>query len=121
MNSWKHSPSARLLCGVVALCLALAISTSPLEAQSTFPQYDHVFLIVMENEGYGQVVGNQFAPILNALANDYGLATNYTGVADPSEPNYARHARRRLLRYQLRRPVLVPWAHHKRRQPDVPA
>jgi phosphatidylinositol-3-phosphatase len=22
------------------------------------------------------------------LANDYGLATNYTGVGDPSEPNY---------------------------------
>jgi hypothetical protein len=45
-------------------------------------------LIIMENEGYNQVVGNQFAPILNALANDYGLATNYMGVADPSEPNY---------------------------------
>jgi hypothetical protein len=42
----------------------------------------------MENEGYNQVIGNPFAPILNALANDYGLATNYTGVADPSEPNY---------------------------------
>jgi hypothetical protein len=42
----------------------------------------------MENEGYNQVVGNRFAPILNALTNNYGLATNYTGVADPSEPNY---------------------------------
>jgi len=88
MNSWKHCPSARLLCGVVALYLALGISTSSLAAQSTFPQYDHVFLLIMENEGYNQVVGNQFAPILNALAIDYGLATNYTGVADPSEPNY---------------------------------
>jgi hypothetical protein len=73
-----------------ALCgfSALATLTFPLEAQSTFPKYDHVFLIIMENEGYNQIVGNQFAPILNALANDYGLATNYTGVADPSEPNY---------------------------------
>jgi hypothetical protein len=88
MNSWKYCPSTRLLFGIVALCLAFATFTSPLEAQSTFPQYDHVFLIIMENEGYNQVVGNQFAPILNALANDYGLATNYTGVADPSEPNY---------------------------------
>jgi hypothetical protein len=25
---------------------------------------------------------------LNALSKHYGLATNYTGVADPSEPNY---------------------------------
>ena len=88
MNSWKHCLSTRLLCGVVALCLALATIVPPLEAQAAFPQYDHVFLIIMENENYNQVVGNQFAPILNALANDYGLATAYSGVSDPSEPNY---------------------------------
>src|SRR6516225_5051261 len=88
MNSWRHFRSARLLCcGVIALCLAFA-ATSRLEAQTAFPHYDHVFLIILENEGNNQVVGNRFAPILNALANDYGLATNYTGVADPSEPNY---------------------------------
>src|SRR5215469_10146924 len=88
MNTWKHFRSARLLCcGAIALCLAFA-ATPPLEAQTAFPQYDHVFLIIMENENYNQVVGNQFAPILNALAKDYAVATNYTGVADPSEPNY---------------------------------
>jgi Phosphoesterase family len=57
-------------------------------AAQTFPQYDHVFLIIMENEGYGGVIGNQYAPMINAMAQDYGLATNYTGVGDPSEPNY---------------------------------
>lgn len=88
MNIWKHCLSTRLLCGVVALCMTLATIAPPLEAQAAFPQYDHVFLIIMENENYNQVVGNQFAPILNALANDYGLATAYTGVSDPSEPNY---------------------------------
>jgi hypothetical protein len=55
---------------------------------TTFPQYDHVFLILEENEGFNQIIGNKFAPILNALGANYGLATNYTGVADPSEPNY---------------------------------
>ena len=92
MNFWKYSPFVRLMYQTVALCVAFAISASTMEAQTAnvagFPQYDHVFLIIMENEGYNQVVGNSFAPILNALANDYGLATNYTGVADPSEPNY---------------------------------
>lgn len=92
MNSSKHCPFKRLLHGVVALCLAFAAATSTLEAQSSgspaFPQYDHVFLLIMENEGYNQIIGNQFAPIINALAQDYGLATNYRGVADPSEPNY---------------------------------
>ena len=88
MKSWKHRRGARLISGVLALCLAFAAPTSTVEAQTTFPQYDHVFLIIMENENFNQVFGNQFAPILNALAHDYGLATNYTGVADPSEPNY---------------------------------
>jgi hypothetical protein len=67
--------------------LAFAASASAAQAQ-VFPKYDHVFLIIMENEQYGQVIGNPYAPILNGLANDYGLATNYSGVADPSEPNY---------------------------------
>jgi hypothetical protein len=88
MNSWKYGPSASVLSGWLALCLVFAAPASTLQAQTTFPTYDHVFLIIMENEGYNQVVGNQFAPILNALAQDYGLATNYSGVADPSEPNY---------------------------------
>ena len=57
-------------------------------ALANFPQYDHVFLLIEENEGYNNVIGSQYAPILNALAADYGLATNYRGVADPSEPNY---------------------------------
>ena len=87
MNRWKHYPSARFLHGAVATCLALAASVSILRAQ-TFPQYDHAFLVVMESENYSAVIGNQYAPILNALAQDYGLATNYAGVGDPSEPNY---------------------------------
>ncbi len=86
MNRWKHLPWARFWCGVAALYLVFAAAPA-LDAQS-FPQYDHVFLVIMENENYNQVIGNQHAPILNALAADYGLATNYRGVADPSEPNY---------------------------------
>jgi hypothetical protein len=52
------------------------------------PAYDHVFLIINENHNYNQIIGNPAAPIINALANAYGLATSYTGVSDPSEPNY---------------------------------
>ena len=88
MHSWKHCPCPRLLGGVVALVLTFAASIPSLKAQGAFPTYDHVFLVVMENEGYNQMVGNEYAPILNALANDYGVATDYRGVADPSEPNY---------------------------------
>lgn len=66
--------------------------SSPLAASSEglagFPQYDHVFLIINENHNAKQILGNPAAPIINALATDYGLATSYTGVGDPSEPNY---------------------------------
>ena len=65
---------------------ASAISAST--AQEAVPSYNHVFLLIMENEGYQQLIGNPHAPILNALAADYGIATDYRGVADPSEPNY---------------------------------
>jgi hypothetical protein len=86
MSGWKNSLSARVIFGVVvALCLSFAAST--LQAQS-IPRYDHVILLVMESEGFSAIIGNNNAPILNALAQDYGLATNYSGVGDPSEPNY---------------------------------
>ncbi len=48
----------------------------------------HVWIIVMENRAYSQVIGDADAPFLNQLAADNGLATDYHGVAHPSEPNY---------------------------------
>ncbi len=52
------------------------------------PRYQHIFLIVMENSSYDDLIGSPDAPRINALARTYGLATNYWGVAHPSEPNY---------------------------------
>ncbi len=56
-------------------------------AQDVRP-FSHVFVIVLENHGLKRVVGNPNLPTLNALAKRYGLATNYSGVAHPSLPNY---------------------------------
>jgi hypothetical protein len=47
-----------------------------------------VFLIVLENHSYAQIVGNPNAPFLNSAAKRYGLAANYSGITHPSEPNY---------------------------------
>ncbi|MEZ0067069.1 hypothetical protein ABIA32_003082 [Streptacidiphilus sp. MAP12-20] len=52
------------------------------------PHYDHVFVVVEENHGYGDLIGNPAAPNLNALATEYGSATRYYAVSHPSEPNY---------------------------------
>jgi hypothetical protein len=74
--------------GVLCVLLLLAAFTTASAQASSFPRYNHIFLIQEENEDYSSVIGNPADPIINALAKDYGLATNYTGVADPSEPNY---------------------------------
>jgi hypothetical protein len=72
---------------VVAVSL-LVVSGSAASAGLGVPRYGHVFLLIDENHNYSSIIGNPAAPEINALAADYGLATRYTGVADPSEPNY---------------------------------
>ena len=74
--------------GMAVALVSAAASATAATAASSFPQYNHVFLVVQENENSNQVIGNTAAPEINALAADYGLATRYTAVGDPSEPNY---------------------------------
>jgi hypothetical protein len=52
------------------------------------PHLDHVFLIMMENHGYSQIVHNPNAPFINQLAASANTATNYFAVAHPSLTNY---------------------------------
>lgn len=49
---------------------------------------NHVFLIMMENHAYSQVLNNPFAPFINSYAKSANLATNYFAVAHPSLTNY---------------------------------
>jgi phospholipase C len=57
-------------------------------ANSAIPHYQHIVEIMMENTSYQTIIGNPNAPKINALASQYGLATDYFGVTHPSEPNY---------------------------------
>ena len=52
------------------------------------PHLDHVFLIMMENHGYKEILHNPNARFLNAYAESANLATNYFAVAHPSLTNY---------------------------------
>src|SRR5438067_6405758 len=63
-------------------------SVSADSTRPTLKNYQHVFVIMMENTGYDALIGNPNAPWINAGAGKYGLATNYTGVIHPSQPNY---------------------------------
>ena len=55
---------------------------------STVGELDHVFLVYMENKGFTDIVGSPNAPLVNFLIDTSGSASNYFGVAHPSDPNY---------------------------------
>lgn len=55
---------------------------------SDVPHLDHVFVIVMENHGYNQIVGNSNAPFANWYMNNVNSATNYFAIGHPSSTNY---------------------------------
>ena len=83
--------SARILLAVAvaaAGAVSVAAPASSAPGAGAAGRYDHIFVIVEENHGYTDVIGNTAAPNLNALAAQYGIATNYDAVAHPSEPNY---------------------------------
>jgi hypothetical protein len=64
---------------------AIPIAPSPTPDPSPSAAPTHVFVIVMENRSYGQVIGNTYT---SQLASQYGVATDYHGVSHPSLPNY---------------------------------
>ena len=78
--------------------LALGLLASTLSTPSAFaaegavpkgiPHLDHVFVILMENHGYSQIIGNPSAPFANLYAQRVNAATNYFAVAHPSLTNY---------------------------------
>jgi hypothetical protein len=63
-------------------------SPSPSPTPATIPAADHVFLIVLENHAFSQVIGSPFMPYLNSLAVQHSLATNYFANTHPSIGNY---------------------------------
>ncbi len=52
------------------------------------PHLDHVFVIMMENHAYAQVIGNPNMPFFNKYAKQVNLAENYFAVGHPSLTNY---------------------------------
>ncbi len=73
----------------IALALTASVIAAPIAAQQPIvPPLDHVFVLMLENHSYGEIVGNSNAPVINALASKFNSATNYYAVWYPSLPNY---------------------------------
>ncbi len=51
------------------------------------PHLRHVFVIVMENHSYSDIMYEHDVPFIHYLARTYGLATQYYGITNPSSPN----------------------------------
>jgi hypothetical protein len=74
----------------VFLLAALAILTvvAPQADAARVPRLKHVWVFVLENHSFGQIIGSEHAPYLNHLARRHGVATRYYAIAHPSLPNY---------------------------------
>jgi phosphatidylinositol-3-phosphatase len=86
-----HPRMSDITCFSLLLLMIVLLVPSPMSAQnsrSTMKNYQHVFVIMMENTGFDSLIGNANAPFTNAAAANYGLAANYFGVTHPSQPNY---------------------------------
>jgi hypothetical protein len=77
-----------LLAALLAVTLSCAAVAQIGPVPKGIPHLDHVFVIMMENHGYSQILNNPNAPFLNAYAKSANLATNYFAVAHPSLTNY---------------------------------
>jgi phosphatidylinositol-3-phosphatase len=80
--------SAAVLSAALVALVGGPVSASDSGNRSDLKNFQHVFVIMMENTAYKGLIGNPSAPWINFAANTYGLATDYHGVSHPSQPNY---------------------------------
>jgi phosphatidylinositol-3-phosphatase len=77
-----------LLSAVLLAALTVSAIAQEGPVPKGIPHLDHVFVIMMENHGYKQILGNPNAKFINSYAKSANLATNYFAVAHPSLTNY---------------------------------
>lgn len=75
---------------IAVLCLLTVLTgvTFAADSSTEFPRLDRVFLIMMENHGYSQILNNPNAPYVNSLVKSGNVATNYFAIGHPSLTNY---------------------------------
>ncbi len=93
MNSNRRSMHLMSRIGIavifaIGMMVPLVASAHTDVSNGKLKNFQHVFIIMMENTSYSSLIGNPNAPWINSAAANYGLATNYYGVTHPSQPNY---------------------------------
>jgi phosphatidylinositol-3-phosphatase len=82
MPKWLRPPV------VLLAALAVVATIAPQAEAARVPRLKHVWVFVLENHSYNEIIGNPDVPYLNHLARRHGVATRYYAVAHPSLPNY---------------------------------
>ena len=80
--------SAAVLSAALVALVGGPVSASDSGNRSDLKNFQHVFVIMMENTGFNSLIGNTNASWINGAARAHGLATSYFGVTHPSQPNY---------------------------------
>ncbi len=65
-----------------------APTPTPTITTGAWPTVRHIYQIVFENHESTEIIGSSQALYINSLIRGYEVATNYTAVAKPSQPNY---------------------------------
>ena len=85
---WFGMIAALMLgCGAAPGAPAAGTGSQSSSTQSAAPDVGTVFTIVFENEDAGNVITNG-GPFFQAMAQKYGVASDYTSSTHPSLPNY---------------------------------
>ena len=63
-------------------------STAGGAAAGKLPHFDHIVIVIEENQNYDQIMGGTDTPYLHSLAQQGVVFTNAHAVEHPSEPNY---------------------------------
>lgn len=79
-------PAAAIL--MLLLALALPAPASAGEAAPSMPRYQHIFIIIAENQSFKRMMTGDLTPNLQRLARTYNLATDFFASVHPSEGNY---------------------------------
>jgi phosphatidylinositol-3-phosphatase len=76
-------------CAAGAFLTAFGTAASALAAPPAPPAYDHIVVVVEENESFGNVVGSPSAPYINNTLIPGGVSfNNFFALTHPSQPNY---------------------------------
>jgi hypothetical protein len=84
----SSTPTPLVNTGTPAPATPTGLPATQTGQSGTVPAFEHIILIVLENQDYQAVIGNPSMPYLNALAKQNVLLTNSFAVRHPSLPNY---------------------------------